>query len=328
MKVLILGGTVFVGRHLVEAALDKGHEVTLFNRGKTNQELFPNVEKLQGDREGGLTSLEGRKWDVVIDTTGYVPRIVEQSGRLLKDAVDHYVFISTISVYRDFKEKYLDEKYPPGSLKKETEEINGETYGPLKAACEQKLNEILPEKTLIIRPGIIVGPHDPTDRFTYWVDRFNKGGKAVLPNIPNQELQWIDARDLASWTMKMAEAKETGVYNAAGYEHEVTMANLVEQLQTSSSNPAKPVYVEEKLLLEKGIQPFTDIPLWIPVSEKNPHGYFLVNNRRAIDKGLRFRPMKETIEDTCIWVKATNRIVNKAGLSEAKEKEVLTVLHP
>ena len=181
MNILILGGTVFLGRAIVEEALRQGHTLTLFNRGKSNPDLFSEVEKLMGDRDLDLSPLEDRKWDLVIDSCGYVPRVVGQSAKLLANAVDHYTFISTVSVYADFSKPGIDENAPVGTLEDETvEEITGETYGPLKALCEQVVQERIPDRSLVIRPGLIVGPHDPTDRFTYWVLRVSQGGEVMV----------------------------------------------------------------------------------------------------------------------------------------------------
>ena len=186
MNLLILGGTVFLGRHLVEAALARGHAVTLFNRGQHNPDLFPEVERLRGDRDGDLQALEGRRWDAVVDTCGYVPRVVRASAEMLAPNVDHYTFISSISVYADTSKPGIDEQAPVGTLDDPTtEEVTGESYGPLKALCEQAAEAAMPGRVLNIRPGLIVGPHDPTDRFTYWVRRVAEGGEVLAPGNPH-----------------------------------------------------------------------------------------------------------------------------------------------
>jgi nucleoside-diphosphate-sugar epimerase len=206
MRLLILGGTAFLGRALVDDALGRGHELTLFNRGKTNPELYPEVERLQGDRDGDLTVLQGKTWDAVIDTSGYVPRVVGQSAELLADAVGHYTFISSISAYADFSQPGADENAAVGKLEDESvEEIDGDTYGPLKVLCEEVVEKRLPGRTLIIRPGLIIGPHDPTDRFTYWPCRVERGGEVLAPGKPEKSVQFIDARDLAAWNLDMVE---------------------------------------------------------------------------------------------------------------------------
>ena len=229
MNLLILGGTIFLGRYLVEAALARGHQVTLFNRGQHNSELYPDVEKLRGDRDGGLDVLRGRRWDAVVDTSGYVPRVVRASAELLADAVEHYTFISSISVYPHFRSVGLDESAPVGTLDDPTvEEITGESYGPLKALCEQAVEQALPGRTLVIRPGLIVGPHDYSDRFTYWVRRVAQGGELLAPAHPDWHTQIIDVRDLAEWTLRMVERRQTGVYNATGPEYDLTFGQLLE----------------------------------------------------------------------------------------------------
>jgi 2'-hydroxyisoflavone reductase len=239
MKLLILGGTVFLGRHLTEAALAAGHDVTLFNRGQHNANLYPDLEKLRGDRDGGLDVLKGRTWDAVVDTCGYIPRLVRDSASLLSDAVDHYTFISTLSVYDDFRVRGLREEAAVGTLDDETvEAVTGGskgTYGPLKALCEQAAEAAMPGRVLCARPGLMVGPYDPTDRFTYWPVRVARGGQVLVPPTPQAPVQFIDARDLATWVMRMAEHNKTGVYNATGPAERLTFEGIVNLLGSISS---------------------------------------------------------------------------------------------
>ena len=205
MDVLIMGGTGFLGRHLVEAALGEGHRVTLFNRGSSAPDLFPDVETIKGDRELDLSALSGRRWDAAIDTCGYVPRVVRASARLLADAVDHYTFVSSISVYPDAMEPGSDEDAPVQELLDPTvEEVTAKTYGGLKAICEQAAEEEMPGRVLNVRPGLISGPHDPTDRFTYWPRRISAGGEVLAPDSPERQVQFIDVRDLAAWIVRMS----------------------------------------------------------------------------------------------------------------------------
>lgn len=219
MDILIIGGTRFVGRALVDVAQARGHTVTLFNRGKTNPDVYPNVETIVGDRETDLDKLEGHTWDAVIDTCGYVPRIVKLSAEALKDKAKHYTFISSISVYPVVGAPNRDEESELLTMEDETvEEITNETYGPLKVLCEQAVQDAFPDGTLIIRPGLIVGPHDPTNRFTYWVTRTAKGGDAIAPSA-EQPMQFVDARDLAEFTIKQVEAGVCDVYNVTGPEN-------------------------------------------------------------------------------------------------------------
>jgi 2'-hydroxyisoflavone reductase len=328
MKILVLGGTVFLGRHLVEAALAHGHEVTLFNRGQHNPDLFPNVEKLRGNRDGDLEMLRGQRWDAVIDTCGYVPRIVRASAELLADAVRHYTFISSISVFADFGVVGLDENAPVGKLQDETiEQITGETYGPLKALCEQAAERTLSERLLVIRPGLIVGPHDPTDRFTYWPWRVAQGGEVLAPGRPDRSVQIIDARDLAEWTLKMVEARKTGIYNATGPNYTLTMGQLLDTCRSVSRSDATFAWVGERFLLDAGVQPWMEVPLWVPDTEEHK-GFSAVNCHKAISAGLSFRSLAETVRDTLTWeadLPAGREW--RAGLKPEKEKQLLRAWH-
>src|SRR5215212_9342943 len=239
MRNLIIGGTRFLGRHLVESALDHRHEVTLFNRGKTNPDLFPHLETILGDREKDVDKLKNRIWDTVIDVAGYLPRVVRLSAEVLEANVSRYVFISSISVYENFKKIGIDESDPVGKLAEETvEEVTGETYGPLKALCEKAVQDLYRERALIIRPGLIVGPHDPTDRFTYWPVRMARGGEVLAPDRRDQPVQIIDVRDLAAFIVDLVERKITGVFNATGpeqpYRLEQFLINLCDVLNPSA----------------------------------------------------------------------------------------------
>lgn len=328
MKLLILGGTVFLGRHIVEAALARGHEVTLFNRGQHNPDLFPEVEKLKGDRNGNLESLKGRKWDAVIDPSGYVPRLVQASAKLLANAVDHYTFISSISVYKDLSLLNQDETAPVGKLPDETvEEITGDTYGPLKALCEEVVEATLPGRALIIRPGLIVGSHDPTDRFTYWPHRVAKGGEVLSPGRPDKQVQIIDVRDLAEWTLKMVESHNFGVYNATGPDYLLTMERLLEECKAVSGSNATFCWVDEEFLDAKGVEPWTELPLWLP-EKISLSGMLAVNSKKAIQAGLSFRALADTIRDTLVWdnSRPTDE-ERRAGMKPAKEPELLQAWH-
>ncbi len=323
MDVLVLGGTKFVGRHIVRTAIDRKHNVTLFNRGQTNPDLFPEVEKLVGDRGGDLAPLRERTWDAVIDTCGYVPRIVRNSAQVLSDRTDIYVFISTISVFASFEKEGLSEDDPVGSLDDETvEEITSDTYGPLKALCEAAVQDEISGRALIIRPGLIVGPHDPTDRFTYWVRRSAQGGDILAPAPPDQNVQFIDARDLASWTLDMIEAGQTGIFNATGPEKPLTLGKLLQTCCDFSEVGARLIWVDETTLLDAGIEPWSQLPMWLPGPENA--GLMAVDCTRAISAGLRFRSLKTTIGDTLNWDRARDPIVPmKAGLEPSREAELL-----
>lgn len=324
MKLLVLGGTVFLGRHIVESALSRGHEVTIFNRGQHNPDLFPQVEKLIGDRDGDLTALKGRRWDAVVDTSGYVPRVVRDSAELLMDAVDHYTFISSISVYRDFSSEDVDESVPVQRLVDEkVEEVTGETYGALKALCEEAVEHVMPDRTLVIRPGLIVGPHDPTDRFTYWPYRIAQGGDILAPGNPDAPVQFIDVRDLAEWAVSMVELRKTGVFNATGPEFRLSMKKFLEACQSVSDQESFLTWVSEKFLAEKEVGYWIELPLWIPSSEGMP-GHSTVNCRKAVAENLTFRPLEETIQDTLDWARARPESYQwQAGLDRKREQELL-----
>lgn len=322
MDILVLGGTKFVGRHIVRTAIDRKHQVTLFNRGQTNPELFPEIEKLVGDREGDLAPLREKIWDAVIDTCGYVPRIVRNSARVLSNQTDLYVFISTISVFASFEKEGLSESDPVGSLDDmEIEDITGDTYGPLKALCETVILDEIPGRALIIRPGLIVGPHDPTDRFTYWVRRCAQGGDILAPAPPDQNVQFIDARDLATWTLDMIEAGQTGIFNADGPEIPLTLGELLQTCCDFSEEDTRLIWVDGTTLLNAGIEPWSQVPLWLPGPENA--GAMAVDCTRAIKAGLRFRPLKITIGDTLRWDRGRDPSAPmKAGLEPSREAEL------
>ena len=327
MKLLLLGGTVFLGRHLVEAAQARGHEVTLFNRGQHNAALFPDVEKLRGNRDGDLAALQGRRWDAVIDTCGYVPRVVRASAELLADAVDHYTFISTISVFANTSTPGIDESGAVGKLVDETiEEVTGESYGPLKALCEQAAERTMPGRVLNIRPGLIVGPHDPTDRFTYWPHRVAQGGEVLAPGRPAYLTQFIDARDLAEWTIRMVEARQTGTYNATGPDYALTLGQVLEECKRQSGSDARFIWVDEKRLLEAGATPWMEVPLWVPESDPDTAGFSAINCNKAFAAGLTFRPLGETIRDTLAWDATRPADVDRpAGIKPEREAHYLQV---
>ncbi len=325
MKLLILGGTVFVGRHLVETALEAGHEVTLFNRGQHNPGLFPEVEKLRGSRDGGLDALRGRRWDAVVDTCGYIPRIVRASAEMLADAVDHYTFISTVSVYGHPEGKRSDEDAEVGTLEDPAvEEVTGETYGPLKVLCEQAAEQAMPGRVLTIRPGLIVGPHDPTDRFTYWPHRVAQGGEVLAPGHPERPVEFIDVRDLAEWTLRMVEKRATGIFNATGPDYHLGMGRLLETCQDVSRSDARLVWVSTQFLEDAGVAPWMELPLWLGEDESAPGALLTVNVDRAVAAGLSFRPLESTIADTLAW--AATRPADhqwRAGLKREREQELV-----
>jgi 2'-hydroxyisoflavone reductase len=313
VRLLIIGGTRFLGRALTEDALARGHEVTLFNRGQTNPELFPEAERIKGDRDGGLDALAGHNWDAVIDTCGYFPRIVRTSAEALADSVGTYVFISTISVYADLS-KPVDESAPVGAIEDETVEEFGaefENYGPLKALCEQAVQDVYGDRALIVRPGFIVGPHDPTDRFTYWPVRVARGGTMLAPGPPERPLQFIDVRDLAGWILDMVEARRTGVFNATN--EGVPLGEVLAG--------ADVVWVEDATLVEHEVGE-EDLPLWS--SEAAFAALHQADVSAAIAAGLTFRPHEETSRDTLEWRGKDAELAT--GMSADREAELLAKL--
>jgi 2'-hydroxyisoflavone reductase len=327
MKILVIGGTLFLGRHIVAAALEAGHEVTLFNRGQHNPELFPGAEKIHGDRDKDISMLEGRRWEVVIDTCGYFPRVVRKSAELLAGAAEHYTFVSSLSVYPDFMTPGQDETAPVGTIKDETvEEITNETYGPLKALCDQLVLDIFLGRSLVVRPGLIVGPYDQSDRFTYWPHRVSKGGEVVAPGRPDRSVLLIDVRDLAEWVLRMAERRATGTYNADGPDYPLTMERVLETCKSVSGSDARFVWVDDKTLVEADAGRWMEIPLWIPEAESE--GFFAFDLSKAIGAGLTFRPIEQTVRDTLEWLRTRPAEYEwRAGLSREKEAAILALSH-
>lgn len=323
MRILLLGGTLFLGRHLVEAALARGHAVTLFNRGVTAPDLFPDVEVLRGDRDAGdVDALRGRRWDVAIDTSARVPRWVSDAAGLLAGAVEHYSFVSSISVYADTSRPGTDETAPVHTLADETvEEIaSAEVYGALKALCERAAEKAMPRRVLSVRAGLIVGPHDPTGRFTYWVHRIATGGRVLAPEPREQPVQLVHGRDLAEWLLAMAERRETGVFNATGPERPLTMERLLETIDEATGGGAGLVWTDERFLIERGVEEWSDLPLWLaPGANPETAGFMAVDVRKALAAGLRFRPLAETIRDTLDEADT----IPAAGLPAARERELL-----
>lgn len=331
MKILILGGTRFLGRFLTESALQRGHEVTLFNRGKENPELFPNVEKLIGDRGGDLSALEEGEWDAVIDTCGFVPRVVRESAKLLAERAGHYTFISSASVYDELERAGIDEEHPVGqmSLSDAEEMTKGKTnppaneyYGELKFLCEQEAEQQFPGRSLIVRPGLIVGPYDFTGRFSYWVNRVAKGGKVLAPGRRDKRIQFIDVRDLAEWIIRMVEQQNSGIFNAAGSESALTMEAFLDDCKRALKSDAEFMWVDEAFLLENEVGYWLELPLWIPDSEQM-EGFLSLDIDKALGTGLTFRPLSETIRDTREWELEHQALERKAGLAHGKEQAVL-----
>lgn len=326
MNILIIGGTKFIGIHIVEELLKKGHKVTLFNRGQTNANFFPSVEKIVGDREKDLSMLQGKHWDAVIDTCGYVPRVVRHSATKLASLTDLYVFVSTISIYKDFSIPNITETAELSVLKDPTtEEVTGETYGPLKVLCEQEVHEAFPGRALIVRPGLIVGPHDPTDRFTYWPMRIAAGGNVLAPGKKAAQVQFIDARDLATYIVSSVEKKSVGTYNVTGPKQVLTLEDFLLTCKNVLNDKTEFTWVDDKFLEDNNVGFWMELPLYIPEG-KGLSGMLSVNIEKALQTGLSFTPLEKTIIDTFEWDQSRQLLETerKAGLSLAKEKDVLT----
>jgi 2'-hydroxyisoflavone reductase len=331
MRILILGGTGFTGPYQIRYALRRGHKVTTFNRGKSHPgELPSEVEQLIGDRNGQLDALKGRTWDVVIDNPTTLPVWVRDAAQILKGNVDRYVFTSTISVYQDSKigpdENAPLQGYEGADAYKETLEsmkANGfKLYGPLKVLSEKEAEKWFPGKTLVIRPGLIVGPRDESDRFTYWPVRINRGGEVLAPGKPQDPVQYIDGRDLAEWTIRMAENQETGIYNATGPAKAFSIGGMLDGIKTALKSNAKFVWVDEKFLTDQKVQAWSDMPVWAGAED----GVTRTNISRALSKGLTFRPLDETARDTLEWFKSRpqdRQAHMKAGITPEREAEVL-----
>jgi 2'-hydroxyisoflavone reductase len=317
MHILILGGTVFLGRHVVEASLARGHDVTLFNRGQTRPELFPELEKLRGDRDGDLGALVGRSFDAAVDTSGYVPRIVRATVDALGD-VGHYTFVSSMSVYTESaRAAGAREGDEVVRLKRETEDTD-ESYGPLKALCEDVVRGRF-TNAFVPRPGLIVGPWDPTGRFTYWPTRFAAGGFVLAPSPPGAPVQLIDARDLANWIIEAAEHDRSGTYNAISLP--MTMMDVLETCRRVAGADAELEWVDGEFLIEQQVGPWMELPLWVGPEEAN---FMRASVERALGNGLRIRPLEKTVVDTLEWARRGEAPNDPpTGLAREKEQRVL-----
>ena len=316
MRLLLLGGPKFVGRAVIDVASARGHEVTLFNRGTTGAGLYPELDRVVGDRDGGLEGLRGREWDAVVDTSGYLPRVVGQSAGLLADAVGHYVFVSSISVYASFAEvvdegSELAELSAPGS-----EDISAD-YGALKALCEREVDTAFPGRSTAVRAGLIVGPHDPTGRFTYWPHRVARGGDVLVPGPAWRPVQLVDVRDLAAWIVTAAEERLSGAFNATG---PATMGAVLDAARRASGSTARAVEVDDAFLTGQGVGEWMELPLWIDPSNDDWRHFMEVDSSRATAAGLTFRPLDETVAGAL----AEAALVDGVGLTPERETELLT----
>ncbi len=331
-KILVLGGTAFLGPPFVRAAQANGHTVTLFNRGKTNPGMFADLEQLRGDREkGDLEALKGRQFDAVVDTSGYVPAHVEATAKLFAERCNHYQFISTISVYGSFGQRpdRIDEKAETPDVPVDKAEEAGQVneirkampfYGALKARCEAAAEKAMPGKVANIRPGLIVGPGDTSDRFTWWPVRLDRGGEVLAPGDPDGHVQFVDVRDLAAWMLHCIEHDVAGVFNATGFHGRVSMAEVLGACKCATSSAAELVWVSEEFLDDNEVKPYMQMPLWIPRD-----GRSVVDCSRAIAAGLRFRPIADTVRDTLQWAKTErgDKPFARTGLPAAREAELI-----
>ena len=329
-SILILGGTGFIGPHIVNTALARGHKVTLFNRGKTRPELFPDVEKLRGDRDGKLEALKGRQWDAVVDPSGYVPRIVKMSAELLAPNVKQYLFISSVSVYAGGAPVGADETAPVEKLlDPNSEDIKGNSfknYGALKALSEQAAEAAMPGRVANIRPGLIIGPGDMTGRFTHWPTRFAEGGDVLCPGDGSTPVQFIDGRDLGDWIVHLIEKNIVGTMNALGPEKAITMKEVITEVNAAAGNKGNPVWVDWKFLEKNEVQPWSEMPMWAP-NEGDEIGFGTSSNARALKAGIRFRPVGDTAKDTLAWLDTLppdqRAKVRSSGIKREKEDKVL-----
>lgn len=324
LRVLILGGTGFIGPHQVHAARERGHTLTLFNRGQTNPDLFPDVETLRGDRNGDLKALEGRSWDCVIDNSGFEPEQVTLSATLLRDTVQQYIFVSTQSVYSD---RSIIEQDETGAIGREgVPEQEWSGYGPLKARCEIELKRIVGDRSTIIRPAVIVGPGDASDRFTYWVQRIDRGGEVLAPGRPEDPTQFIDVRDLAEWTIRLAEQRTYGTFNATGPASPLSVAEMLYGIRAVTTSRVSFTWTNTEFLVEQRVRPFSDLPLWMVPSGATA-GFMRMSAKRAQDAGLTYRPLATTAAATLAWWRTepaerrNGRL--RAGLAPEREAEVL-----
>ena len=335
LNILILGGTGFTGPHQVGYALARGHKITLFNRGKRPQDWPAQVEELVGDRStGDVAALKGRKWDVCIDNPTSVPFWVRDVGEVLADNVDHYIFISTISVYADNSKPGMDEsgklaEYTGADIMKETRDTlmaNMELYGPMKAGSEAQAHQYFKDKTTIIRPGLIVGPGDETDRFSYWPLRIERGGEVLAPSANGSDpVQFIDARDLAEWTIRMAEARAFGIYNATGPDYELSVAGMVYGIRAVTTTGAQFTFVPADFLEAQKVAPWGDMPVWVP-GQGESEGFSRISVAKAVAAGLTFRPLATTAADTLTWFHTQpveRQATIKSGIKPEREAEVL-----
>ena len=327
MRILVLGGTRFLGRAFVEQALANGHTLTLFHRGRSGTELFPGVERVIGDRETGLDALVGRTWDAVFDPSGYLPRLVSDSARTLADRVGRYLFVSSISALAEPLRPGADESDPVATLTDpNVETIDGATYGGLKAACEAALVGVFAERATVVRPGLIVGPHDTTDRFPYWPRRLARGGEVLAPGSPDAPCQMLDVRDLAAWCLSLLERDVPGTFHAVGPETPITLGEVLTRIREAVGGNARLTWVDEVFLRRHEVQPWLGLPLWVHAEDD---AFERVDATRARLAGLRCRALEDTARATLAWERTLPEVAraNSPTLSAAREQELLAAWH-
>jgi len=322
VRVLVLGGTRFLGRAIVAELLARGHEPTLFTRGETNPDLFPEAERLKGDRTGDLAALQGRRWETVIDTSGYVPHVVRASAELLSPAAEHYAFVSSISVYRDFAEIVHEEsplsELGDGPLDRLADDYSN--YGALKALCEREVADAFAGRSLAVRAGLIVGPHDQSGRFTYWAHRFARGGEVLAPGPPDRDVQFVDVRDLAAWIVRASEARLTGAFNVTS--ERMPLSDVVDACARIGGVDAEVTWVDEGFLLEQEVGQWIELPLWVAAEPGSEHMHE-VDTTKAHASGLRERRLDESVRGALEHAET----VDGVGLTAEREAELLRAWH-
>jgi 2'-hydroxyisoflavone reductase len=322
VRLLILGGTTFLGRAIAETALDHGHELTLFTRGRTNPELFAEAERLHGDRDGDLAALDGRRFDAVVDTSGYVPRVVRASAELLSPAAEHYTFVSSISVYRDFSQSVHEESALAELGDDPVDELTEDysNYGALKALCEREVVEAFAGRALAVRAGLIAGPHDPTGRFTYWPHRVARGGEVLAPGPPERPVQLVDVRDVGGWTVRAAEQRLSGPFNVTG--EPVPLRDLLDACIRATGSDATVTWVDESFLLERDVGQWMEVPLWV-AAEPGSERFHETDTTKARTAGFRERPLEEIV----LGALEQAETVDGVGPTREREAELLRLWH-
>lgn len=330
LRILILGGTGFIGPYQVKYALERGHKITLFNRGKTNADLFPEIPRLIGDRNlpDGHKALSSGEWDVVIDNPTANPKWVRGAGEALKGRTKHYIFVSTISVFSD-NSKPVDENGPLNTPSDIEAPFDATKYGNNKVRSEQEAVTQFGKNVTIVRPGLIVGPGDLSDRFSYWPVRIDKGGEILAPGTPDDPTQYVDAQDLSSWIVRLAENRTMGTFNATGPKTPTTIAEMLYGIKAVTTSDAKFTWVPADFLAEKEVRAWSEMPVWVPPTGRT-YGFMRVNCQKAYAAGLTFRPLADTAKDTLMWYHsrpAAEQEKARAGLAPEKEKAVLAAWH-